>query len=340
MSYKKSGVDRGKADRLVTSIAKMAGKSQGSLGSIAGSIGGYAALYDLGGGNVLATTTDGVGTKLKLAFELGLHHTVGIDLVAMSVNDLICVGARPIQFLDYYATSKLDTQVAKKVISGIVKGCKLAGCSLVGGETAELPGMYHDGEYDLAGFATGLLKRKNLLPQSKSIRPGDVLIGIPSSGLHSNGFSLVRSLIKRSDPDSLKKTLLTPTRIYSKPMLPLISNPSRFALKGIAHITGSGFLNVPRISDQVNYEITLPRARPKIFDWVEERSKLSFEELGSTFNLGIGLVLVVGQKHQVTVLRKLAALGAVSLGRVTVKRGSKSNVLLRSAGGKKAILEY
>ncbi|MEK7692107.1 MAG: phosphoribosylformylglycinamidine cyclo-ligase, partial [Bdellovibrionota bacterium] len=274
MSYAGAGVNRLAADRFVESIA---GLSKATLDrNVVSAVGGYASLYRLGPDRWIAASTDGVGTKLKLAFELGIHDTVGIDLVAMSVNDLLCVGAQPLFFLDYFATGKLDPSTAKKVIKGIVEGCRQASCALVGGETAELPDFYQPGEYDLAGFAVGTLHPRQAIPRIKNVNPGDLCLGLASSGIHSNGFTLVRRLLdgvqdrRRAE---LARELLTPTRIYVRALSKLLSaGGASGAVKGLAHITGSGFLNVPRISDRVGYDLVLPEATrtPQIYRWIRE----------------------------------------------------------------------
>jgi phosphoribosylformylglycinamidine cyclo-ligase len=338
LNYADAGVDRAAADRLVDKIAVMTKSTLNRR--VKSSVGGYASLFELDPKRWLAASTDGVGTKLKLAFRLNEHRTVGIDLVAMSVNDLICVGAEPLFFLDYFATGKLDTGVAEQVLEGIVEGCRQAGCALVGGETAEMPDLYSSGEYDLGGFAVGFVEPKRVLPRVKgpakglrgSVAAGDALIGIASSGTHSNGYSLLRKLLPEgAESNLLARELLTPTRIYVKPLLPLVR---KGVIKGMAHITGSGFLNVPRISEKVSYDITLPpRAeRPKIYDWVRSRSGLPLEELAQTFNLGIGMVLAVDPKKAPEILRALKKSGekAWSIGQVIRKRaGQGCEVLLR-----------
>ena len=329
LSYADSGVDRQLADRFVEKIGLL---SKATLNRrVKASIGGYASLFELDPMRWIAASTDGVGTKLKLAFSLKEHKTVGIDLVAMSVNDLLCVGAEPLFFLDYFATGKLDAGVAEQVLVGIVEGCKQASCALVGGETAEMPDFYSPGEYDLGGFAVGIVNSKQVLPK-KEIRPGDVLIGLRSSGCHSNGFSLLRKWIPSgSEGESIARELLTPTRIYAKSLLPLLKSQK---IKGLAHITGSGFLNVPRISEKVSYEIQLPpqSERPSIYQWVAERSQLPLLELAQTFNLGVGMVVVVSSKYSTEVLKKLKRLGETAwiLGEVQrKKKGTGSQVFLR-----------
>lgn len=328
LTYAKAGVDRAAADRLVERITSLA---KGTMNRrVKNSIGGYASLYELDKKRWLAASTDGVGTKLKLAFQLQDHTTVGIDLVAMSVNDLLCVGAEPLFFLDYFATGKLERGVAEQVLSGIVEGCRQAGCALVGGETAEMPDFYAKGEYDLGGFAVGFVDPKKVLPR-QDIKPGDVLIGIASSGCHSNGYSLLRKLLPKGKKGEQKAwELLTPTRIYAKALRPLIE---KRLVKGLAHITGSGYLNVPRISEKVSYRITLPVADElaPIYGWVREASGLPLRELAQTFNLGLGMIAVVERKNAMAVLKSLAGARerAWVVGEVIPRaKGKKSQILL------------
>jgi phosphoribosylaminoimidazole synthetase len=334
LNYAQSGVNRQAADVLVEKIGVL---TQATLNKkVKAAIGGYASLYQLDKKRLIAASTDGVGTKLKLAFQTGIHNTVGIDLVAMSVNDLLCVGADPLFFLDYFATGKLDTQIAESVLKGIVEGCKQAGCALVGGETAEMPDFYKAGEYDLAGFAVGIAESKNVLPQKK-IRAGDVLIGLPSSGCHSNGYSLLRKMLDGEAGDRKKALglqLLQPTKIYARELLPLIRSG---LVKGLAHITGSGFLNVPRISEKVSYEVTLPGKKPSIYDWVYERSGLGLSELAQTFNMGVGMVMAVDDRAAKKVLSKIR--NAFVLGRVISRKGRSSKVWVRD-GAQEVVLEY
>ena len=236
VTYKQSGVDIEKANRLVKDIKKLIGTTR-VKGSV-GSIGGFGGVFDLSRadskGDLLVSATDGVGTKLKIAQIAGVHNTVGIDLVAMCVNDILCSGARPLFFLDYFASGKLDGKTWKEVISGIVKGCKDSRCALLGGETAEMPGMYAKGEYDLAGFSVGVVERKKAIDGSK-IKKGNVILGIASTGLHSNGFSLVRKIFSKNEIKKNSALLLKPTRIYVKPVLEMLEKVS---VKGISHITG------------------------------------------------------------------------------------------------------
>jgi phosphoribosylformylglycinamidine cyclo-ligase len=338
LNYAQSGVDRAAADQLVDKIAVLA---KGTLNKrVKASVGGYASLYELDKKRWLAASTDGVGTKLKLAFRLKEHRTVGIDLVAMSVNDILCVGAEPLFFLDYFATGKLDNGVAEQVLEGIVEGCRQAGCALVGGETAEMPDFYQAGEYDLGGFAVGFVEPKRALPAKKQIKPGDVLIGIGSSGFHSNGYSLLRKLIPDGTAgEALARELLTPTRIYAKALMPLLRKGQ---IKGLSHITGSGYLNVPRISDQVSYEIELPADKPSVYRWVRERTGLKTEELAQTFNMGLGMVLAVSPKKAPGILKALKKSGekAWLVGKVVKKaKGKPSQVFLKD-GADLVTLDY
>ncbi|KAF8051922.1 hypothetical protein N665_1645s0007 [Sinapis alba] len=290
LSYKGSGVDIDAGTELVRRIAKMAP-----------GIGGFGGLFPLGD-SFLVAGTDGVGTKLKLAFETGIHHTIGIDLVAMSVNDIVTSGAKPLFFLDYFATSRLDVDLAEKVIKGIVDGCGQSDCALLGGETAEMPDFYAEGEYDLSGFAVGIVKKDSVI-NGKNIVAGDVLIGLPSSGVHSNGFSLVRKVVARSGlslkdelpggSTTLGEALMAPTTIYVKQVLDIIS---RGGVKGIAHITGGGFTdNIPRVfPDGLGAVIhTDAWELPPLFKWIQQSGRIEDSEMRRTFNLGIGMVLVV-----------------------------------------------
>ncbi len=306
LSYRDAGVDRVLADKLVDRIHAMTGnKGKKKPKSLRSEVGGYAALYELSKNQWLASSTDGVGTKLKLAFELGIHDTVGIDLVAMSVNDLLCVGAKPLFFLDYLATGKLELDTSTAVIRGIQEGCERAGALLVGGETAEMPGFYKDGEYDLAGFAVGLVHPKKALPSQ--VKAGDLLVGLRSSGFHSNGFSLVRKIVNRWKPEhtnlawaktrpALLKELLTPTEIYTDALMPALEKK---LYQGLAHITGSGFLNVPRMGDHVSYELEMPSvsALPRSYQWLAKTDSISATERLTTFNCGIGMVGAVRAKN-------------------------------------------
>jgi phosphoribosylformylglycinamidine cyclo-ligase len=342
LDYKKAGVDRDKADRFAERIR---GWVQGTPQSkVRSQIGGYASLYEFDKKTWLAASTDGVGTKLKLAFETGIHSTVGIDLVAMSVNDLICAGAEPQFFLDYFATGKLKDRVADSVLKGIVAGCREAGVALVGGETAEMPDFYAPGEYDLAGFAVGKVARTKVLPRVAEVRPGDLVIGVASSGVHSNGFSLVRKLLPARGPERtrLSKLCLKPTRIYVQSTRGLLAQSK---VLGMAHITGSGFLNLPRISDRVSYSICLPALRElaPVYRWLRPASGLGLRELASTFNLGIGLMIVCRPSQAPQVLQELKKRGerAWGIGRVLAKaRGRPSEIYVEDAELGQATLVY
>ena len=339
LDYAKAGVDIKAAEVLVDKISAITKRTLNR--KVKAAIGGYASLFEIDKGRWLAASTDGVGTKLKLAFALNKHDTVGIDLVAMSVNDILCVGAEPLFFLDYFGTGKLDVKVGQEVLRGVVEGCAIAGCALVGGETAEMPGFYEKGEYDLAGFAVGVVKPSDVLPK-KEIRVGDVLVGLASSGCHSNGYSLLRKLIPSGKKGkAVAKQLLTPTKIYTAAVLPLIKKK---LVKGLAHITGSGFLNVPRMSDKVSYEIELPpiKERASVYAWLYERSGLSFADLAKTLNLGIGMVAVVERSKVKTVLKGLQRRGekAWIIGNVVKRQKGFSSQVFISDRTEFAILDY
>jgi len=352
LSYAQSGVDRASADQLVEKISVL---TRGTLNKkVKAAVGGYASLYEIDKKRWIAASTDGVGTKLKLAFQLKDHRTIGIDLVAMSVNDILCVGAEPMFFLDYFATGKLDNGVAEQVLSGIVEGCKQARCALVGGETAEMPEFYHPGEYDLGGFAVGMVEPKRVLPRAREIAPGDELVGIASSGCHSNGYSLLRKLLDRSGEkgaqrEARARELLTPTRIYVKALSPFLSGGGKNAklgrlIKGLAHITGSGYLNVPRMSDKVSYAIELPPTSEvaPIYRWVRDQSRLPMEELAQTFNLGVGMVAVVppGKSAEVIAALKKSGEKAWAIGQVTRRRKGAGSEVTVSQDGETTVLKY
>ncbi len=285
MNYKEAGVDIEKGDLFIDRIKPFIKETYNE--NVISGVGGFAALYDQGD-FYLATGTDGVGTKLKLATELGIHDTIGQDLVAMCANDILCTGAQSMFFLDYLATSKLDLEVHTQVVKGIAHGCKLAGCALVGGETAEMPGMYQDGEYDLAGFVVGHLPKDKVIDGSK-IKPGMKIYALPSSGFHSNGYSLIRNLIKNDDSTEFKKELLTPTRIYANEVKTLMSD---YQVAGIAHITGGGLNNIKRMNPSLGYDIqTLPKI-PAFMQTIIKRSEMSNINTYQTFNMGMGLCFV------------------------------------------------
>jgi phosphoribosylformylglycinamidine cyclo-ligase len=292
LSYRDAGVDIDAGDALVEAIKPFARRTMRP--EVLAGIGGFGALCELPKKYrepVLVAGTDGVGTKLKLAFELARHDSVGIDLVAMSVNDVLVQGAEPLFFLDYFACGKLDTRVAAEVVKGIARGCELAGCALIGGETAEMPGMYPEGEYDLAGFCVGVVEKSRII-DGRSIRPGDALLGLASSGPHSNGYSLIRRILSRSRPEFIAE-FLEPTRIYVKPVLKLLES---IAVKGLAHITGGGLTeNVPRIlqKDLVAKISKKAWPRPKLFEWLQREGNVAEDEMHRVFNCGIGMVIVV-----------------------------------------------
>jgi len=302
LSYRAAGVDIDAGNRLVEKIKPVARRTQ-RPGVLTG-LGGFGALFELPAGRyrepVLVSGTDGVGTKLKLAIETGTHSTIGIDLVGMCVNDIVVQGAEPLFFLDYYATGQLDVDTAADVITGIGRGCELAGCALVGGETAEMPGLYAAGDYDLAGFCVGIVEKNKLIDGSR-VAAGDALLGIASSGPHSNGYSLIRKIIELTQADlrqafdgsTLIETLLAPTRIYVKPLLALIEQVPVHAL---AHITGGGLLeNLPRVMPDGTRAQVDSTAWPRapIFDWLQQQGALSDEEMYRTFNCGIGMIVCV-----------------------------------------------
>ncbi len=319
-SYKDAGVDIDAGASLVEAIKPLA-KSTRRPGSDV-DLGGFGALFDLKAAGfddpILVASTDGVGTKLKVAIDADRHDTVGIDLVAMCVNDLIVQGAEPLFFLDYFATGRLSVEAGKAIVAGIAEGCRQAGAALIGGETAEMPGMYKDGEYDLAGFSVGAVSRGRQLP--RGIKAGDRLLGLASSGVHSNGYSLVRRLVadggfSYGDPapfapgQTLGEALLTPTRIYVKSLLPLIRADR---IKGLAHITGGGLTeNLPRIlTDDLNAVVNADSFDlPPVFRWLQERGNIAPAEMVRTFNCGIGMVAVVAPEDAAEVARALKAAG-------------------------------
>lgn len=316
MDYKEAGVDVEKGDLFVEKIKKFI--SETYTDRVLGGVGGFAALYEMDEDRLLAAGTDGVGTKVKLAQELGIHDTIGQDLVGMCVNDVICTGARPLFFLDYLASGKLDLEVHTELVKGIARACKEVKCALIGGETAEMPGVYATGVYDLAGFCVGELNKKDWLKADR-VKPGDTLVGLASSGFHSNGFSLVRKLVK-DDELELKKELLTPTKLYVNQLMNLLK-VQRENIHGVAHITGGGFHNIPRMNEELGYEITaLPsdEFRPSFMNEIIKRADLNKESLYETFNMGIGLVIACEDPQKV-----MAALGdsekCMILGKVTDK---------------------
>ena len=330
-TYKDAGVDIDAGDALVERIKPLAKKTLRP--EVLTGIGGFGALVEISKKYqepVLVSGTDGVGTKLKLAFRMQRHDSVGIDLVAMSVNDILVQGAEPLFFLDYFACGRLDVGVAETVIGGIARGCELSGCALIGGETAEMPDMYPDGEYYLAGFAVGVVEKSRIVT-GQSIAPGDAVLGLASSGAHSNGYSLIRKLVEVSGADlegdfhgrPFGDALLEPTRIYVKAMLDLMR---RVPVKGMAHITGGGLTgNIPRMLPQ-DCGVALQRGswpRPPLFDWLQQTGRIAEAEMHRTFNCGIGLAVVVAQEHAAGALAALAAAGerAWQIGSVTPRNG-------------------
>ena len=297
MNYKDSGVDIEKGDLFIERIKPFIKETYHK--EVKAGVGGFAALYKQGD-RYLAAGTDGVGTKLKLAIELGIHDTIGQDLVAMCVNDILCTGARPLFFLDYLATSSLDLEVHSQVVKGIANACAESGCALIGGETAEMPGMYLNGDYDLAGFVVGDVAKENLIDGSK-VEAGMNIYALPSSGFHSNGFSLVRKLIREDELD-LKRACLTPTKLYVKRVQELTK---KYQIAGLAHITGGGLHNITRISDKVGFKITSLPTMPNFMQEVIERANLLKEEQIATFNMGIGFVFVSSEtidEHDITLV--------------------------------------
>jgi phosphoribosylformylglycinamidine cyclo-ligase len=338
ITYRDAGVDIDAGEALVEAIKPFAKKTLRP--EVLAGIGGFGALFEVSKKfrePVLVSGTDGVGTKLKLAFQLGVHHTVGIDLVAMSVNDILTQGAEPLFFLDYFACGKLEVAVATEVVKGIARGCEIAGCALIGGETAEMPGMYAQGEYDLAGFAVGAVE-KSAIVDGRDIAPGDVLLGLASSGAHSNGYSLVRRILDRTKPDlradfhgrTLGEALLEPTRIYVKPLLALMR---QMRVKGMAHITGGGLVeNVPRMLP-ANVKAVISRSSwkmPPLFQWLQREGEVADGEMHRVFNCGIGMAVVVAAQDADAAVRALSGSGETvfRLGRVEARNAAEPQVLL------------
>jgi phosphoribosylformylglycinamidine cyclo-ligase len=336
LSYKQAGVDIDAGNALVEAI-KPAVRSTRRPGAD-GEIGGFGGLFDLKAAGfsdpVLVAANDGVGTKLKIAIDTGSHSTIGIDLVAMCVNDIVVQGAEPLFFLDYFATGKLDVAQGTAIVEGIAEGCRIAGCALIGGETAEMPGMYHGKDYDLAGFAVGAAERGSLLPRA-DIAAGDVLVAIASSGVHSNGYSLVRRIVDLSGTDwymdapfapgqSLSEALLTPTRIYVKPILAALK--AGIAIKALAHITGGGFIdNIPRVlPEHLAAHVDLGAITvPKVFGWLAHSGGLSEPEMLRTFNCGVGMLVAVAPEDAEKLVAQLTAAGetAAIAGKLTERTG-------------------
>ena len=339
LTYRDAGVDIDAGDALVERIKPLAAKTLRP--EVLGGIGGFGALVEVSKkykNPVMVSGTDGVGTKLKLAFRMKKHDTIGIDLVAMSVNDILVSGAEPIFFLDYFACGQLDVGVAADVVKGVAHGCELANCALIGGETAEMPGMYDPNEYDLAGFAVGLVEKSKII-DGKSIRAGDAIIGLASSGPHSNGYSLVRKVVAVSGSDlfepfdekrTLGQALLEPTRIYVKPVLAVME---KVAIKGLAHITGGGLTeNVPRVLQlDVAAHIDVSRwPRPAIFDWLQRKGHVADDEMHRTFNCGIGMVAIVAPGDARAAIDAFAAQG--------VEAFEIGAIVARAAGAPQAVV--
>jgi len=339
LSYRDAGVDIDAGDALVEAIKPFAKRTLRE-GVLAG-IGGFGALFEVSKKfrePVLVSGTDGVGTKLKLAFHLNRHDTVGIDLVAMSVNDILVQGAEPLFFLDYFACGRLDVATATDVIKGIAAGCEMAGCALIGGETAEMPSMYPDGEYDLAGFAVGAVEKSKII-DGKKISPGDVVLGLASSGAHSNGYSLVRKIIEVAKPDlaadfhgrPLADALLAPTRIYVKPLLSLME---KIDVRGMVHITGGGLVeNIPRVL-QPNLTAVLHRdawTLPPLFQWLQQHGGVADAEMHRVFNCGIGMAVIVAAEVADQAQAELARLGETvyRIGQIRERLGNEAQTLVQ-----------
>jgi len=330
ITYRDAGVDIEAGDALVEQIKPYAKRTMRP--EVLGGIGGFGSLFAVPKKfkePILVSGTDGVGTKLKLAFELNKHDTVGIDLVAMSVNDILVQGAEPMFFLDYFACGKLEVGVAAQVIKGIAEGCEQSGCALVGGETAEMPGMYPTGEYDLAGFAVGCVDKASII-DGKSIAAGDVVLGLASSGAHSNGYSLIRKLIAKSGIDfesdfhgkKFKDVVMAPTKIYVKSLLKLLT---ALPVKGMAHITGGGLTeNVPRVLPEgLTAEIQKNSwTLPPLFQWLQTQGNISDFEMHKTFNCGIGMVIILDKAHALEASQLLASSGeqVFTLGRIRAQK--------------------
>ena len=334
LSYRDAGVDIDAGDQLVENIKPFAKRTMRP--EVLGGLGGFGALVEISKkyqNPVLVSGTDGVGTKLKLAFEWDIHHTVGIDLVAMSVNDILVQGAEPLFFLDYFACGKLDVARATDVIKGIAEGCEQSGCALIGGETAEMPGMYPEGEYDLAGFAVGVVEKSKVI-NGRSIRPGNVVLGLASNGAHSNGYSLIRKIIERSNPDldaefdggkTLRQAIIAPTRLYVKPILAALE---KFEIKGMAHITGGGLTeNIPRVLPEncVAQIDAQSWPLPKLFQWLQQAGNVEQQEMYRTFNCGIGMAVIVPAEQADAAQAFLAEQGETvyRLGTIRERAGSE-----------------
>jgi phosphoribosylformylglycinamidine cyclo-ligase len=339
ITYRDAGVDIDAGDELVERIKPLVRRAQRR--EVLAGIGGFGALVELPAGlrqPVLVSGTDGVGTKLRLAIDTGRHETIGIDLVAMCVNDVVVQGAEPLFFLDYYATGKLRVSVAEAVVRGIVEGCVQAGCALVGGETAEMPGMYHGEDYDLAGFCVGVVEKDAILDGSR-VATGDAIIGLASSGPHSNGYSLIRRLVAHAGASAatmvegraLFDRLLTPTRIYVKPLLALLRERPELSVHALAHITGGGLSdNIPRVLPE-GLEAVLWRHRwhaDPVFAWLQSAGRIEAAEMYRTFNCGIGMVVIVPAAHAAATIEFLAARGETAQLIGEVRAGSRGVVII------------
>lgn len=338
LSYRDAGVDIDAGDALVEAIKPFAKRTMRE--GVMGGLGGFGAMFEISKKYkepVLVSGTDGVGTKLKLAFELNRHDTVGIDLVAMSVNDILVQGAEPLFFLDYFACGKLDVAIATDVIKGIAQGCEQAGCALIGGETAEMPSMYPAGEYDLAGFAVGAVEKSKIIDGTK-IAPGDVILGLASSGVHSNGYSLVRKIIEVAKPDlegdfhgrKLADVLMQPTRIYVKPLLALMA---AMEVKGMVHITGGGLVeNIPRVLqpglvaelDSTSWTL------PPLFTWLQQHGGVADAEMHRVFNCGIGMTVIVSQENAAAAIEQLEEAGEIvyTIGKIRARVGDEHQTIV------------
>ncbi len=340
-AYKEAGVDIDAGDALVDRIKPLA-KATNRPGNMGG-IGGFGAFFDVKGAGykdpVIVSSTDGVGTKLKIAIETNQHSTIGIDLVAMCVNDILVQGAEPLFFLDYFATGKLDVDTAEQIIGGIAEGCRQSNCALIGGETAEMPGMYHGQDYDLAGFAVGAVERDQIIT-GETISEGDIVIGISSSGVHSNGYSLVRKIVSDAglgfnDPapysngQTIAESLLTPTKIYVRALMPLIKKHG--TIKGMAHITGGGLLdNIPRVlPDGIGVRLDANTwEKPPVFGWLQSQGGVGPHEMARTLNCGIGMILICDAGKEKSILEQLAGAGekATIIGVTTAVSGDDERV--------------
>jgi phosphoribosylformylglycinamidine cyclo-ligase len=338
LSYRDAGVDIDAGDALVEAIKPFAKRTLRE--GVMGGLGGFGAMFEISKKYkepVLVSGTDGVGTKLRLAFELNRHDTVGIDLVAMSVNDILVQGAEPLFFLDYFACGKLDVAIATDVIKGIAQGCEQAGCALIGGETAEMPSMYPAGEYDLAGFAVGAVEKSKIIDGTK-IAPGDVVLGLASSGVHSNGYSLVRKIIEVAKPDlegdfhgrKLADVLMQPTRIYVKPLLALMAS---MEVKGMVHITGGGLVeNIPRVLQPglVAELDSTSWTMPPLFTWLQQHGGVADAEMHRVFNCGIGMTVIVSAENAAAAIAQLEEAGEIvyTIGKIRAQVGDEHQTIV------------